>query len=168
MNRSSRVFTVEDDDICVKCAKDVEYFQEALAQFLADDEGDKTCLKALQNVEEIEGAWEFIDDYDKNQKYTQRWRVSGCSDNFDVVDLMSDTESDPNTNNVMEEIAPSNNPSVNEIITISSSSDLENICSNRNWVESQKDGSEEKDLRVTTSAPIDQREYDRGKIFFFF
>lgn len=39
--------------------------------------------------------------------YTQRWRVSGCEENFDVVDLKSDTESESNKNSGMEETGPS-------------------------------------------------------------
>lgn len=152
-----------------------------MCRVYADDEGDALCLIAaqnvnkseidsiddeyiyqsrVQNVDEIESELDFIDEYDQNLEYTQRWRVSDYEDNFDVVDLVSDVDSyeeeinsfsgihveneksvkETNSNEVVPAISneidsPENELKiVSQVISISSSSEIEFFqCSNNNW-----------------------------------
>lgn len=64
----------------------------AVCRLHKDKEGDIICLQAAKAVDEINEALDFIDDYDNMQCHTQRWRVSDYEDDFDVVDLLSDSE----------------------------------------------------------------------------
>lgn len=172
-----RVYADEEGDaICVEAGQNVDAILNAL-DFM-NDEYDAICVEAGENVDEIESALDFIDEYDNHQAYTQRWRVSGYEDNFDVVDL--DTESDQeetqdSSEKCLENVMDSNEKSSiedkldkvmarvpsevgsqevmarvpseigsqeTEVISISSSSEIEFFpCSNNKWIEPEKEKS---------------------------
>lgn len=107
MNSCVMCSVYKDEEGDLICLETIQQYEKSVLEALECDESglkgcssihlneedDVICLETNQRFEEgIEEDFAFISAYDDQQIHSPHWRVSDFEDNFDVINLESDSD----------------------------------------------------------------------------